>query len=146
MAFVNEYASDEDIEKYKLNEVWDRYHPHGKDDRFWGRKPELTIDHDRDVFLTVESSGKVTGGTQYKFLLSIRGEEVFVYLNLVKGSSPKLTDRPFYRFWDFVTIDKPAKCSLEDSEIIQEVKSAVSAFGYNGARKQIPDTVVKFNF
>ncbi len=55
MAYVNEYASDEDIEKYKLNEVWDRYHPHEKDDRFWGRKPELTIDHDRDVFLMVVS-------------------------------------------------------------------------------------------
>ncbi|MGB5764975.1 MAG: hypothetical protein WBM58_20745, partial [Sedimenticolaceae bacterium] len=146
VAYVNEYASDEDIEKYKLNEVWDRYHPHGKDDRFWGRKPELTIDHDRDVFMMVVSRGKVSGGTQFKFLFSIRGEEFFVYLNLVKGSSPKLTDTPFYRVWDFVKIKRSEGCKIHESEIVQEVKKVVSAFGYNGVRRQIPETIVKFNF
>ena len=146
MAYVNEYASDEDIERYKLNEVWDRCFPHKKGSRFWGRKPELTIDHDRAVFLMVVSRGKVSGGTQFKFLLSIGGEEVFVYLNLVEGSSPKFSDRPFYRVWDFVKTRISEYCDIEESEIIQEAKKAVSAFGYNGARKQIPETVVKFNF
>jgi hypothetical protein len=146
VAYVNEYASDEDIEKYKLNEVWDRYHPHKKDRRFWGRKPELTIDRDRDVFLMVHSSGAVAAGTQYRFLLSIKGKEAFVYLNLVEGSSPKFSDRPFYRIWDFVKTRISEYCDIEESEIIQEAKKAVSAFGYNGARKQIPETVVKFNF
>ena len=118
MAYVNEYASDEDIEKYKLNEVWDRYHPHEKDDRFWGRKPELTIDRDRDVFLMVASSGTVSGGTQFKFLLSIGGEEVFVYLNLVEGSSPKFYGQAFLPSLGFRhdTTD-PKSADIEESEI-----------------------------
>jgi hypothetical protein len=146
VAFVNEYASDEDIEKFRLNEFWDRHHPHETDKRFWGRRPGITVDRDRGVLLLVAGEGPVSSGTQYKFLLSIGGEEVFVYLNLVEGSSLKLTDRPFNVVWDFVTIDKFEDCRLDDREIVEEVKKAVSAFGYNGARKQIPETIVKFNF
>ena len=145
MAFVNEYASDEDIEKYKLNDVWDRYRPYEKN-RFWGRKPELTIDRERDIFLMVHSRGAVSSGTQYKLLFSIEGQEVFVLLNLVEGSSLEFSDRPFFMVWDFVKIDELEKTSLTESEIIEEIKSAVTEYGYNGVRDQVPDTIVKFNF
>ena len=145
MTFINEYASDADIEKYELNDVWDRYRPAQKK-RFWGRKPELTVDHERNVFLMVHSSGAVSGGTQFKFLLSINKQESFVYLNLVKGTSRNLSERPFSMVWDLVLIEKPENSCLEDSEIVRETKAAVSAYGYSGARKQVPGTVVKFNF
>lgn len=51
MAFVNEYATDEDIEKYDLNEIWDKYHPARKGKYYVGNQPEFTIDRERDFFL-----------------------------------------------------------------------------------------------
>ena len=50
MAFVNEYASEEDIEKYGLKEIWDRYHPFRKGRYFGGNTPaphRMTLEEKR---------------------------------------------------------------------------------------------------
>ena len=55
MAFVNEYGTEEDIEKYRLKEAWVRFDP-TRDPPFHGRRPELTVDRDNGNFLMVRGS------------------------------------------------------------------------------------------
>ena len=57
MAFVNEYGTEEDIKRYRLKEVWVRFHP-TRDAPFYGRKPELTIDRENGVFLMLRKSDR----------------------------------------------------------------------------------------
>lgn len=47
MAFVKEYGTEEDIARYGLKEAWVQFYP-TRDEPFWGRKPELTIDREDD--------------------------------------------------------------------------------------------------
>jgi hypothetical protein len=146
MAFVNEYATDEDIEKYGLNDIWDRYMARRNTERFFGRRPELTIDREQDVVLMVASSGAVGSGTQFEFVLLVRSQVVIVRMNLVSGSSLDFSEKPFYRVWDLANFKKQEGCELSNEEIIDKAKEAVTAYGYRGVRRQIPETVVKFSF
>lgn len=51
MAFVNEYISEEDIKKYEIREIWDKFHPFSKNDMNLLKKHSWTVDKERDVFL-----------------------------------------------------------------------------------------------
>ena len=146
MSFVNEYASDEDIEKYKLNDVWDRYFVHEKGNYFRGNRPAFTIDREQEVFLIILLGARVRGGYQQKFLLSINSFDVIVYLNKVDGGSLDLSERPYVIVWSLVKIEKPEGLDVSESVIIDTLKKAITVYGYRGVKKQIPDTLVKFNF
>ena len=50
MAFVNEYATDEDIEKYDLYGIWDKFHPLRKGKYYIGQRASFCIDRNKDVF------------------------------------------------------------------------------------------------
>ena len=57
MAFVNEFASDEDIEKYNLYEIWDKYHPLRRGKYYLGQRPWFTIDRGRNIFFMLIGGG-----------------------------------------------------------------------------------------
>ena len=54
MGFVNEYVSDEDIEKYDLRGIWDKYYPLRKGRYFGGNRPHWTVDKNINTFITVQ--------------------------------------------------------------------------------------------
>lgn len=146
VGFVNDYGTEEDIEKYKLREIWDRYYPRHRGKYFYGRKPELTIDRSRDIFLILKETAVVERFTRFFFILGLRGEVVLADLELVTGSSGNLKDRPFLRVWDLKRLDNNGAKSVSKEEVIAELKRAMKAFGYRGARQQIPQTKVLFKF
>ena len=143
MAFVNEYASDEDIEKYKLNKIWDRYFIHEKGKYFRGSKPSFTIDREKEIFLMVLGGGAVEAGYQYKFLLCINGIELLAYVNKLGGSAD-LSESPYRIVWSLVKVDKPSEIGISESDIFEIIKEALIVYGYRGAKKQLPNTVVEF--
>ena len=144
MAFVNEYASDEDIKKYKLNEIWDRYHIHAKGKYYRGKRPYFTIDRERDIFLMTVSGEKVNDVFRYKFLLLVQGFDVVACVNKVKGGSSSTKDRPYVIIWDLSKIDKPDQLDVSEEDLVEILKKAITVYGRDGIREQIPDTVVKF--
>ena len=50
MSFVNDFASDEDIAKYDLNGIWDKYNPLSKGEYYLRQRPWFTVDRDRNIF------------------------------------------------------------------------------------------------
>ena len=146
MAFVNENVSEDDIEQYKLKEMWLR---HNSEYRHEGVPSfyqfQWTINRDINVYYMPLS----TRGGEVNFIDSVLywdGTEVEVRLQLAEGSSPKFDDNPFYRIWNLLGFTPEKLPAIDPNTIIDLLKAAIITYGYSGARKQIPNTVVKFNF
>lgn len=142
MGFVNEYASDEDIEKYKIHEILDKYKPFRKKS---SRRPGFTIDRKRNVFLIVVERGFREEGNEVTFLLWLDGTQILARLKQEGGSS-KLDARPFYRVWHLLKLDRPEEFILSEAEVVRILKDALEIYGYWGVQQQIPNTLVKFRF
>lgn len=145
MGFVNEYATDKDIEEFKLHEIWDHYHPYRKGEYYGGDKPSFTIDRQRNIFFMVIARGIREEGNQVTFLLWWNGDHVTGRLKQDGGSS-ELDARPFYRVWHLLNLDRPQETIVLESEVKKTLKDALRSYGYWGAKQQIPNTVVNFKF
>ena len=146
MGFVNEYVPDEDIEKYDLHGIWDKYYPLRKGRYYGGNRPEWTIDREAKVFLMRVGQGRLEHGNRSKFLLWCNEDHVVAELDLVEGSSGDMDDNPFMVVWELAHIDFSPRLEEGKAEIMRMLKEAVRAYGYSGARNQRPNTVVEFKF
>jgi len=146
MGFVNEYVSDEDIEKYDLNAIWDEFHPLYKGELFFGNRPEWTIDREANVFLISMAIGRGDHGNRRTFLLWMNGVRVVAEVDLVQGSSGDLDANPFMMVWDLARLNVPGQLDGEKANVLAMFKAALLTFGYWGIRKQRPNTVVEFKF
>jgi len=145
MGFVNEYASDEDIEKYNLHGIWDQYHPFRKGEYYGGNKPNFTIDREKNIFFMVIKRGIREEGNQAKFLLWWNGIHIVGRLKQEGGSS-ELDANPFYRVWHLLELDAIEDNAISETEIKRSLKAALKVYGYWGVRRQIPNTLVEFMF
>ena len=146
MGFVNEYVPDEDIEKYDLHGIWDKYYPFRKGEYYGGNRPSWTVDREANVFLMSVGIGRGEHGNRTKFLFWWDGGHVIVELDLVEGSSGDLDANPFMNVWDLIRIQLPPQLEEKQIEIEQTLKQALEAYGYWGIRNQRPNTVVEFKF
>jgi hypothetical protein len=146
MAFVNEYASDEDVEKYGLKEIWDKYHPLRRGDYFYGRKPEWTVNREANAFLIVLGIGHGEEGNRIDFLLWQDGIEVKAHLELLDDSSGDLNAVPFRRVWGLTKLSFSDCSKIPKSDITETLRQALTTYGYRGVRKQQPKTIVEFRF
>jgi hypothetical protein len=147
MAFLNEYVSPEDIKKYKLDEKFLRSHPEYKNlpSDF---RPSWTIDKVRNIYLMGTRMANPSRDTDswFEFLINWNGKEFFIKLQKGSGSQ-KLNESPFLILWDEVISIYPRDLDgAESEELLKILKEALTVRGYDGARKQIPNTVVQFNF
>lgn len=146
MGFVNEYASEEDISKYKIKDLLNAFVPKHKTYDMNNKPPQITIDHTENIFLTVIGRGTRESGNLVRFLLYVRGKEIVANLWLNGESSKKFSDDPYFVIWDIGKIEMPERIDLTREEIITILKTALQTYGYAGARRQIDNTIVKFNF
>ena len=151
MAFINEYISKEDIEKYQINELMNSYRK-SQDfpDKFYPHR--WTIDKERESwFMWVHDPKDPLDYTRYTgeniFILHYKGENIEIVLrNASEESSRKLTDNPFYVTWKLDRIKKPeALKDVSDEEIIEVLKEALNAYGTRGIKTSVPfeNTIVK---
>ncbi len=144
MSFVNEFASEEDIEKYDLNSLMDEYRPMYKGNQFELSPPMFTIDRERNIFFMTYRQGREEFGNRTYALLWINGNEVIVEIDLAHGCSKSIKNKPFKLIWELAgfrpqgTIDKPHK------DIINILKEALTVYGVDGANIQVPTTLVEF--
>ena len=146
MGFVNEYVPDEDIEKYDLHGIWDKYYPFRKGRYFGGNKPHWTIDREKNTYLMSIGIGRGEHGNRRKFLLWMDGQHVVVEVDLLKGSSGDLDASPFVLIWALARIAPPDGHDVIEEQIIRSFKDALTTYGYWGVTDQRPNTVVKFKF
>jgi hypothetical protein len=151
MTFVNEYVSDEDIKKYKLDDLVNCY----RNDPYKKLpssvyKHSWTIDKDSNIFLLMIGAIEDTGPSGrpestgvVRFLLSVNGEVTEFHLRHAPNSSKNNKERPYKIIWDLV---KMASKKSIDEKFLSELKNALSTYGYRGVGYSIDDIQVEFKF
>jgi hypothetical protein len=144
MAFVNEYATDEDIEKYDLNGIWDKYHPARKGKYYLGNKPGLTIDRERNIFFIRVRQGRFDESNRTTALLWINGRHILVDLDKVGGLNKEgVKSCPYKIRWDLVGYH-PQPGEESKKQIMGILKEALVTYGYSGVHEQLPNVIVEF--
>ena len=146
MAFVNEYATDEDIEKYNLYGIWDKYHPLRKGKYYSGKRPAITINREKNIFLLKVGGSWEDVPSRSRFLLWINGSHTIIDLNTMKGKGLKVLDSNYIKKWDLVGIYPEKDINLSENEIISILKEALVIYGLLGVYNPKPDINVEFNF
>ena len=150
MAFVNEYISQDDIKKYKFDEMLFKANPELKGVLPSYYTPIWTIDRERNIYM--QSTGSYDQAREddpwVRFKLVIHDKSVFNFkLWYGAGKSVKTTDDPYIIVWDFKSMDVVSNSyDIPQNEITQLLKEALTVYGYLGAGVQIKNTVVRFNF
>ncbi|WP_037588120.1 hypothetical protein [Stenoxybacter acetivorans] len=159
MAFVNEIVSEEDIQKYGLDELMSDFNPFSL---YWRKnikeRPSTfrhawTIDRERNIYFMLVKridetgpSGRPEPTNKSIFILDFQGRRVCITVERAY-CSPSFSDNPFQIVWDLLEIDASAVPKMPKTEVIDILKEALLVYGYEGAKYQkVPNTVVKFNF
>ena len=81
MTFVNEYISPEDVEKYHIKEI---------DERFFKahHKPSWTIDRERNIWLRYMTKGHEEFTNHWKFAFYWKGRLLDIELEVSGGEAP----------------------------------------------------------
>jgi hypothetical protein len=147
MAFVNEYISEEDIKKNQLDAQYLKRHPEYKAIPP-GFKPQWTINRKENIILqlTARAHQAYVDESWTEFELNWAGKIFLCRLKPGAGESIKFSEVPFIIVWDLISIKPDHLHQMAREQVIEVLKEALTVFGYDGARKQIPNTIVKFGF
>jgi hypothetical protein len=145
MAFVNEYATGDDFEKYDLNGIWDKYNPVWKGECYLGSKPDFTIDRERNIFYMPIRQGRFDESNRTTALLWIDGRHIVVVLDSEEDSNAEgLKSNPYRMRWKLTGYHAQHGVVESKKQILAILKEALVVYGYSGVRKQLPNTVVEF--
>jgi len=144
MAFINEYISEENIEKYQINELMNSYQGENQFPKKY-YKHRWTIDKERENwFMWVDTPTdpldytRSTGERVY--VLHYKNTNIAIVLRKVfEESSEKNIDNPFYVTWKLDRINKPQTLEdVPDEEIIEVLREALEAYGTRGIKTSAP--------
>ena len=159
MAFVNERVSEEDIQKYGLDELKREYFP---SDCEWinGRPPAFrhawTIDRERDIYFMpvkmvteIGGSGRPEGTNRTIVHLNFQGREVSLLIERAYCSH-SFTDNPFRVAWNLLDVSTLMAPEIPRATVISVLKEALTTYGYRGADSppvlSNTNVVVEFGF
>lgn len=149
MAFVNEYVSKEDIEKFDLYGLHKKYQPYSAT-----KKEHLSyywvIDNERKVWFKYvttmddpEYEHQLTQENVFILHLNDTNIEVRVWKAKREGHA---VDGPLLIVWDLISITPKSIENVSEDEIRNIVKEALEVYGESGASWQVPNTTVECNF
>lgn len=147
MPFVNEYVSRSDIEKYGLAKAYFAANP-VQTELPEDYRPHWTIDRERQIILRqMRGSNPARDGDYWiEFNLQMDGKRYFVKVGIGKGSG-NLNASPYAVVWSgIVDFYPPDVDEAERENVLHVLKEALTARGYDGARRQIDNTIVTFGF
>ncbi len=152
MPFENEKLTGEDQVRYKTKEILDKYVPLKSDattfPRYW------VIDRERDIFLLFVTYVMGSGGQsglgeatgEIIWVLSVKGQVFEVRLKQGPLSSERSSESPYIISWQLISLKPKDSQEITYDEVILLLKEALQVYGKAGAVRQIPNTVVKFEF
>lgn len=149
MGFVNEYVSQENIEKFDLYGLYKKYKPYST-----FKKEHMTfywvIDKEKDVwFKKITQMDDPEYEHQYTkesvWILHINNTNIEVRVWEAKREGHAV-DGPMLIEWDLISIKPKSLEDVSEEKITNLVKEALEVYGHRGASKQVPNTTVKCNF
>jgi len=128
MAFVNEFASNENIKKYKLDELhrkWGgRFSP---SDRF-----EWIFDAEREYFYIVVASGREEESNQKTGFLFMNGVLWETRVRVEPTGSKSFDERPYRKVWGLIYLKGSPEATPEHQTATDALKEALVAYRVSG--------------
>ena len=160
MAFINEFVSEEDIEKYDLDALWNHYRTRdgmpelrlsGATKHYW------TIDRSCDTWLyymgVVRSqapefsrSGYPEPTSERIFILHTNNDKFDFRLKKSDDSTQNINVKPFIIKWEFIKVNYEKPTNQPTLHTMKLLKDSLLIFGLNGAYRQVIGSTVLFDF
>ena len=153
MNFINEYVPQEDIDRFNLDALWNRFNPDSNPlpssmfHHYW------TVDREANcwfIYLTLvkdieESDTNLPLYTnEYIFILHYKNIDIEIHLiQDRKNGSQNFKESPFNIIWELKSISSK---KIDEIEIKTVLKKALKKHGYNGIRREINNTIVHCKF
>ena len=148
---MNEYISEEDMKRYEMEEKYYSFKPGRR--RSGGPSSAYrfnwTIDRDKEVYIYRGKLGSKDDSGHSYWLLNIAGDSYRVHTVMEQGCSGNLNDNPFIIVWGLIEVnlyENAFQAITPNKEMIQVLKEALTAYGYDGIIDQVDNTIVNFNF
>lgn len=136
MAFVNEYVSEEDIEKYGLEAIDKRY--------FRAHyQTEWTRDKERDMYLRFMRDGGEEGMWQQVFSFYWKDSLIEVGLKSEGGGA---RGGKGWKKWSLRYLSIPEILEASREQILADLKEALSTYGGGGIDSSYSECTVTFEF
>ena len=146
MAFVKEKVSEENVEKFKLNELWNEYNqgafirlPDRCFEHYW------IIDKERGIWLYKAAIDK-DNLFQTVFIFNYKNKNVEIKVRSSDKGSKSLHDNPYIKILDFISLNPKSIEELNSKDIKEILKDALVVyinFMYSDSDKKI---IVKCNW
>lgn len=138
MAFVNENATEKDVEKYSLKEVFYKF---GK-----GFVPiyNLTIDHERDIYLSKIRSGREMEAGTWTFLFYWQGH-VWDFDVGVQSEGGEYKEVCWRKYID-LNLRLPKELQGQKEDVIKDIKEALITYQEAGALSRTTNMIITFAF
>lgn len=147
MAFVNEYISDEDMEKYDIRSVWarfDRIKSNEERDMLMG-KYSWTIDRERDIFFIPVEWGREEFSNEITSLLSWGGAQLLVKIANMGGYLDYPSKAGSVK-WGLLDIKAPDVFHASREDIVSVLKEVLIVYQLDGVSHPMHSFAVTFNF
>ncbi len=142
MAFVNEYISPEDVEKYGIKALDDFY--------FKGHsRPSWTRDRERDIYLRYMTSGHEEFADEWTCVLYWRGRQIEAVLKVSGGGKPGGDQWSHYQLLRLRTPIRrslPNELGQDEVEAKAILKEALIAYRDFGVRSDSTNHTATFDF
>lgn len=149
MAFINEYISQDDMAKYKIRDLWRRIKGYVSEsdaevDAYVGRA-SWTVDKSQEIFFIFTGYGKEEESNQMHGVLGCKDMFLNVSVAAVGGHFDYKT-KIGAKTWSLIHISKPEGFFVSDAEIVSALKSALTAYQFDGIKTSMIDYPVTFTF
>jgi hypothetical protein len=124
MAFVNEYISAADVQRYDIDAINERFIIGGTRSRSW------TIDRDRDIYLRIVTRGREEVASISKWTLFRRGDLIVVELDLV-GTTGGI-GKPSSSHYKLLRMSMPSHLESQRNEVIADLREALLCYRDGG--------------
>lgn len=140
MSFVNEYVSEENIQKYDLAGVRKKW----RCDIPPGFRYVWTFDAERNCYFIPLYNGREELSNHSHCVLFYKG--VHWDVEAIKESASREFDGHYRIVWGLIGIRPPVENGDLREELVAVLKEALTVFGHRGVYGQIENTVVHFTF
>lgn len=145
MAFVNEYVSVADFDKYGVHEVWAKFQLKGRVLDINTQKFAWTVDRERNAFLIPVRRGREELSGRVTFSLCWNGDVFSAELDL-EESSFDYERRTGHSVWGLVNFSRPESCAVSNDEFIRVLKEALIVYQCSGIITPMAKYPVAFSF
>ncbi len=142
MTFVNEYVSEENINKYGLRAL---------SKKWWNWLPlefryAWTYDSKRDSYFIPISRGREEYAHHLRCVLYFKGIYWDIEICHEPGGSDSYTEKPYRQIWGLIHIKHPEGGLAPTEEIVSVLKEALGVYKIRGVHTKVDDVVTLFAF